>query len=107
MGSVDTRPPDLSVSSPALAGPVAAAAVVPPAPVLRVGGRPVRMPVAVTAILAMAAVSALLAATSDHVEYPAATALYYAWIVAASLLAGLAWSLRRPGSRFGRLLALF
>jgi hypothetical protein len=48
-----------------------------------------------------------LAATSDHVEHPTATALYYGYLVAASSLVGLYCHLRRPGSAFGPLLALF
>jgi len=70
-------------------------------------GRSVNVPAAALAILAFASVSVLLAATSDHVERPTATALYYGSLVATSLLAGLYWFLRRPGSMFWLLLALF
>ena len=62
---------------------------------------------AVLAILALAGVSVVSAATSDHVEHPTATALFYGYLVAASLLVGLYWFLRRPGSAFGPLLAAF
>jgi len=67
----------------------------------------VNVTAAVVAILAVAGVSVVLAATSNHVEHPTATALYYGWLVAASLLVSLYWFLRRPGSAFGPLLALF
>jgi hypothetical protein len=62
---------------------------------------------AVLAVLALASVSVLLAATSDHVERPTATALYYGYLVAASMLVGLYWFVRRPGSAFGPLLVVF
>jgi signal transduction histidine kinase len=74
---------------------------------LRVAGRSLSVTAAVFGILALACVSVVLAATSEHVEHPTATALYYGWLVAASLLVGLYWSLRRPGSAFGPLLAVF
>ena len=61
----------------------------------------------VAAILALAGVSVVLAATSDHVARPTATALYYGYLVAVSLLVAMYWSLRRPGSAFGPLLALY
>jgi hypothetical protein len=70
-------------------------------------GRSVNLAAAVLAILAFASVSVVLSATSDHVERPTATALYYGSLVATSLLAALFWFLRRPGSTFGLLLALF
>jgi hypothetical protein len=73
----------------------------------RAAGRSVNLAAAVLAILASASVSVVLAATSDHVERPTATALYYGSLVATSLLAALFWFLRRPGSTFGLLLALF
>jgi signal transduction histidine kinase len=107
MPSSDAHTADTSVPSPALAAAPIAAAIEAPLPVIGVAGRSVRVLVAASAILGMAAVSAVLAATSDHVEHPTATAMYYAWIVAASLFTGLYWSLRRPGSRFGRLLGVF
>ncbi len=61
----------------------------------------------VLAILALAGVSVVAAATSDHVEHPTATALFYGYLVAATLLVALYWFLRRPYSAFGRLLAAF
>jgi signal transduction histidine kinase len=70
-------------------------------------GGAVRLAAAVWAILALAGVSVVSAATSHHVEHPTATAFYHGYVVAASLLVGLYWYLRRPGSAFGALLALF
>ena len=48
-----------------------------------------------------------LAAVSDHLERPTATALYRGYLVGAPLLVGLYWWLRRPASRFGPLLVGF
>ena len=48
-----------------------------------------------------------LAATSEHLERPTATALYRGYMVAAPLLIGLYWWHRRPASRFGPLLVGF
>jgi signal transduction histidine kinase len=62
---------------------------------------------AVLACLAFATVSVLLVATSHHVERPAATALYYGYLVAVSMLAGVCWRVRRPSSSFGHLLLAF
>ena len=62
---------------------------------------------AVLAILLLAGVSVVSAATSEHVEHPTATALYQGYMVGASLLVGLYWCLRRPGSAFGGLLVAF
>jgi signal transduction histidine kinase len=69
--------------------------------------RPLRVAAAVASIVAAAGVSVALAATSDHVARPAAVALYYGFLVTASLLAALYWRLRRPESTLGRLLAIF
>jgi signal transduction histidine kinase len=74
---------------------------------LELGGRRVSTIAAVLASLAFAGVSVVLAATSDHVQHPTATALYYGYLVGVSLLAGLLWSLRRPSSSFGLLLMAF
>src|SRR3954463_4979136 len=87
--------------------------VSPPAAVLglpaslALSGRRVRTGAFVMAIVALAAVSAVLAATSGHVQHPTATSLYYGYLVAASLLAALCWHVRRPSSSFGPLLAAF
>lgn len=105
MGLTEGGSAGLTQSAPVVGAPHGgAAAIVSPA---RVAGWRVRVTAAVLAILAMAGVSVALAATSDHVEHPTATALYYGWLVAASLLGGLYWFLRRPGSAFGALLAGF
>jgi hypothetical protein len=40
--------------------------------------------------------------TSEHVPHPVATAVYSAYLVAAFLLIGLYWWLRRPASRSAR-----
>ena len=77
-----------------------------PSPV-ELGERRIATGSAVLAILAFAGVSVLLAATSNHVPHPTATALYYGYLVATSLLVGLCWLIRRPGSTFGLLLGAF
>ena len=71
------------------------------------GGRRMATGAAVAAVLAFATVSVLLAATSDHVEHRTATALYYGWLVGASMLIGLYWRIRRPASPFGLWLGVF
>jgi signal transduction histidine kinase len=108
MGLTEGGSAGLTQSAPVVGAPHGGAgAIVSPARSARVAGWRVRVTAAVLAILAMAGVSIALAATSDHVEHPTATALYYGWLVAASLLGGLYWFLRRPGSAFGALLAGF
>jgi signal transduction histidine kinase len=82
-------------------------ALVAPVPSVGVARRHLSVPLAVLPIAAMAAVSVVLAATSDHVEHPTATAVYYGSLVGGSLLAAMCWFVRRPGSRFGLLLAAF
>src|SRR4051794_21631331 len=89
------------------ARPADAADVHPPADSIRLAGRRLNLTTAVTAIVAMASVSVALATTSHHVARPTAVSLYYGYLVAASLLGGLYWTLRRPASGFGLLLALF
>src|SRR6201991_4425218 len=59
------------------------------------------------AILPMAVVTVWLAATSDHLRWPAASALFWSWLIVASMLTGLYWWVRRPASRFGPLQVLF
>ena len=59
------------------------------------------------AVVPLVASAVLLAATSDHLERPTATALYRGYLVAAPLLVGLYWWHRRPASRFGPLLVGF
>ena len=60
------------------------------------------------ATIAAAVVSAIwMAAASDHLERPAATALYRAYLAAVPMVIGLYWWWRRPVSRFGWLLIVF
>jgi signal transduction histidine kinase len=67
-----------------------------------------RAAVAVAALIASVVGSAIwLALTSDHVERPAAVALYRSYLAVAPILIGLYWWRRRPASRFGALLAVF
>src|SRR4051812_18149304 len=66
-----------------------------------------RIAAVVVTTAAMTTVMVTLAATSDHVEFPMAAALYYGYLVAASALVGLYWAVRRPASRFGLLLGAF
>src|SRR5207253_1555973 len=60
-----------------------------------------------TAVVPMAVSAIWLALASDHLERPAASALYGAYLIAGPMLVGLYWWRRRPASRFGPLLALF
>jgi signal transduction histidine kinase len=55
----------------------------------------------------MVASAVALALTSDHLDRPGWTALYRGYLIAVPALAGLAWSTRRPGSRFGSMLVAF
>ena len=59
------------------------------------------------AIAPMVAVTVWLALSSDHLERPAAAALYWGYLVAAPMAIGLYWRLRRPASRFGPLLVAY
>jgi signal transduction histidine kinase len=63
--------------------------------------------ITMVAVVPLVASAVWLAATSEHVERPTATALYRGYLVAAPLLVGLYWWLRRPASRFGPLLVCF
>ncbi len=76
------------------------------APVARVSTRTVQRAVAV-AIVPMVAVTVGLALTSDRLQKPLAAALYWGYLLAASMAIGLYWWIRRPASRFGPLLVLF
>jgi signal transduction histidine kinase len=75
--------------------------------VFAVPGGAVGVAVAALAIVVLAGVSVVAAATSDHVEHPTARAVYDGYMVGASLLVALYWILRRPSSAFGPLLATF
>jgi hypothetical protein len=67
-----------------------------------------RMQVIVALAIVPVGVSAIwLAAASEHVERPAATALYRCYLAVVPMLIGLYWWRRRPLSRFGPLLIGF
>src|SRR4051794_29289426 len=68
--------------------------------------RPMRLVLAL-AIVPMVAVTMALGATSDHLQRPLAAAVYWSYLIAASMGAGLYWWWRRPVSRFGPLLVAF
>ena len=70
-------------------------------------GGAVGVTAALLAILVLASVSVLAAATSAHLEHPTASAVYQGYMVGASLLVGLYWFRQRPSSAFGALLAAF
>ena len=59
------------------------------------------------AIVPMVAVTVWLALTSDHLQRPVASALYWSYLTAAPMAIGLYWWMRRPASRFGPLLVTF
>src|SRR4051794_12005156 len=61
---------------------------------------------AAVAILPMVAVTFWLAFTSDHLQWPAASALYRSALTATTMAIGLYWWGRRPASRLGPLLVL-
>ncbi len=63
--------------------------------------------VAAAAIVPMVAVTVWLALSSDHLQRPVASALYWSYLTAAPMLIGLYWWVRRPASRFGPLLVTF
>ena len=84
-----------------------ALAIDSPARSARMPGGTVGVTAAVVAILVLAGVSLVSAATSAHLEHPTAAGLYQGYMVAASLLVALYWFLQRPGSAFGPLLAAF
>jgi signal transduction histidine kinase len=58
------------------------------------------------AIVPMVAVTLWFGLTSDHLERPVAEAVYRSYLTAAFMAVGLYWWVRRPASRFGRLLVL-
>jgi signal transduction histidine kinase len=72
----------------------------------RVSARTAQRLVAV-AIVPMVAVTVWLALSSDHLERPVASALYWSYLTAAPMMIGLYWWVRRPASRFGPLLVTF
>jgi signal transduction histidine kinase len=54
------------------------------------------------AIVPMVTLTAWLAVTSEHLEWPVANALFYGYLTASALGVGLYWWIRRPASGFGR-----
>jgi signal transduction histidine kinase len=56
------------------------------------------------AVIPMVAGTVWLALTSDHLQRPVASALYFAYLTAAPMVIGLYWWVCRPASRFGPLL---
>jgi signal transduction histidine kinase len=72
----------------------------------RLSARTAQRAIAV-AIVPMLAVTVWLALASDHLERPVASALYWGYLTAAPMMIGLYWWVRRPASRFGRLLVAF
>jgi LuxR family transcriptional regulator, maltose regulon positive regulatory protein len=63
--------------------------------------------VVAAAIVPMVAVTVWLAVTSEHLQRPVASALWWSYLTAAPMAIGLYWWLRRPASRFGPLLVTF
>jgi signal transduction histidine kinase len=59
------------------------------------------------AVVPMVAVTVWLALSSDHLQRPVASALYWSYLTAAPMMIGLYWWARRPASRFGPLLVTF
>jgi signal transduction histidine kinase len=59
------------------------------------------------AVVPMAVITVWLSATSEHLRWPAASALFWGWMIVAPMLTGLYWWVRRPASRFGPLLVIF
>jgi signal transduction histidine kinase len=68
--------------------------------------RSARLGVVLGAIL-LSASAVWLGAQSEHIARPVTTGLYYGYLVAASLLVGLYWWVRRPESRLGVLLIAY
>ncbi len=59
------------------------------------------------AIVPMVAVTIALGLTGDHLAHPVTAAVYWAYLIAASMAVGLYWWRQRPASRFGPLLVAF
>jgi signal transduction histidine kinase len=72
----------------------------------RVSARTIQRALAV-AVVPMVAVTVWLALSSDHLQRPVASALYWSYLTAAPITIGLYWWVRRPASRFGPLLVAF
>jgi signal transduction histidine kinase len=77
-------------------------------PLIRLGvSRTTAQTLVACAIVPMVAVTVALALTSEHLQRPVASALYWSYLTAAPMTIGLLWWVRRPASRFGPLLVLF
>ena len=61
---------------------------------------------AAVSLVPMVVLTFWLALTSDHLQWPVASALYRSALVGATVVVGLCWWVRRPASRFGPLLGL-
>jgi signal transduction histidine kinase len=59
------------------------------------------------AIVPMVSITLWLGTHSEHLQRPVAAAVYWSYVVAASMAIGIFWWRRRPASRFGPLLVLF
>jgi len=59
------------------------------------------------AIVPMVAITLVLGLTNRYLQYPVLAAVYWGYLIAASMGVGLYWWVRRPASRFGPLLILF
>jgi signal transduction histidine kinase len=59
------------------------------------------------AVAPMLAITLSLALSSDHLERPLTTGLYFAYLTGASITIGLYWWVRRSASRIGPLLVTF
>jgi len=82
--------------------------VIPVLPEISVGVAPRAMQRALgVAVVPMVAITVWLALTSEHVQRPVASALYFGYLTAAPMLIGLYWRVCRPASRFGPLLVAF
>src|SRR4051812_19272049 len=59
------------------------------------------------AAVPMVASTLWLGSRSEHLQRPVAAAVYWSYLITASVVIGLLWWHRRPASRFGPLLAVF
>jgi signal transduction histidine kinase len=58
-------------------------------------------------VVPMVGLTIWLALTSNHLQWPVASALYWSYLTAMTIAVGLYWWRRRPASRFGPLLVGF
>ena len=79
--------------------------VIPALPEISVGVAPRAMQSVVgVAVIPMVTITVWLALTSEHLERPVESALYFGYLTAAPIVIGLYWWVCRPASRFGPLL---